>query len=244
MRSAGGLSTIYDEYRFCDIQWMMENYGEDVWNYAFFMTKRHDQADDISQEVFIKAYQNFSSFRGEASIKTWLLKITRNTSFSFKKLAFFRKTILIGFISDKSNSTQSAHPSAKSEYMKHQYTDEIWNQVMKLPDKYRETLILYSHYQFNMKEISDVLNISEGTVKSRMHRARKRMVKLMEGGAKVSNLDEEWDEKLKEKPFHGKRFTDQHMNRVDMKIKQMESQNCIYIINCIFSNDLYVECEF
>jgi len=62
-----------------DLHSMMERYGEDVWNYAFFLTKRRDMADDIAQDPFLKAYAGITSFRGEASLKTWLLKIARNT---------------------------------------------------------------------------------------------------------------------------------------------------------------------
>lgn len=62
---------------------MMEEYGSDVWNYAFFLTRNREQANDISQEVFLKAYKNVGKYRGQASKKTWLLTITRNTAFSW-----------------------------------------------------------------------------------------------------------------------------------------------------------------
>jgi len=57
---------------------LMNAYGKDVWNFAFSMTKKWDQADDIAQEVFLKAYRNLHTFRSQSSVKTWLLAITRN----------------------------------------------------------------------------------------------------------------------------------------------------------------------
>jgi RNA polymerase sigma-70 factor (ECF subfamily) len=97
----------------------MEQYGEDVWNYAYFLTRKHDIADDISQDVFFKAY------------------------------------------------------------LQKRYSDDLWEIVMQLPIKYRETLLLNAHYQLSLEEISQALNISIGTVKSRLHRARSRLAELI-----------------------------------------------------------------
>lgn len=68
---------------------MMDVYGNDVWNYAYFLTKSAEQADELSQEVFIRAYSGVAHYRGECSLKTWLLTITRNTTFTYRKSKFF-----------------------------------------------------------------------------------------------------------------------------------------------------------
>lgn len=78
-----------------DIRNLMEIYGDDVWNYAFFLTKDVHLADDIAQETFIKAYRRFHTYRRESSIRTWLLKITRNTTFTYRSRAFARRVILL-----------------------------------------------------------------------------------------------------------------------------------------------------
>ncbi|WP_419885028.1 RNA polymerase sigma factor [Paenibacillus sp. B-A-8] len=75
---------------------MMEEYGSDVWNYAFFLSRSREQANDISQEVFLKAYKNVGKYRGQSSMKTWLLTITRNTAFSWSKNSFWRRFIPLG----------------------------------------------------------------------------------------------------------------------------------------------------
>lgn len=84
------------ELKTSDIRMLMESYGEDVWNYAYVITRNTHTADDVAQDVFIKAYQHIASFRGEASVKTWLLKITRNTALSYLRRAFLRRVVLIG----------------------------------------------------------------------------------------------------------------------------------------------------
>jgi RNA polymerase sigma-70 factor (ECF subfamily) len=59
-------------------------------------------------------------------------------------------------------------------------SSEMWQMVLQLPIKYREVLMLYAHYQLSMKEIAQVLDVNEGTVKSRLFHARRKMSKLKE----------------------------------------------------------------
>lgn len=149
---------------------LMEEYGEDVWHYAFFLTKKTDLADDIAQEVFIKAYKAVGHFRGESSIKTWLLKITRNTVFSYRRKAYFRLNVLV-----RNVPASGALVSAEQEYMEQQFVHEIWSCVLALPRKFREVIILNGYHQMAMEEIADTLQISVNTAKSRLHRARKAL---------------------------------------------------------------------
>jgi RNA polymerase sigma-70 factor, ECF subfamily len=170
------------ELNISDIRMLMESYGEDVWNYAYVITRNSHTADDIAQDVFIKAYQNVSFFRGEASIKTWLLKITRNTALSYLKRAFLRRVVLIGERSpgDGLNGTMSS-PSAESEYLKREEADELWQEVLKLPGKFRDPLVLSVHLQLSIEEISGITGLSPGTVKSRIYRAKKKVAARWEG---------------------------------------------------------------
>ncbi|MFC6648865.1 RNA polymerase sigma factor [Paenibacillus rhizoplanae] len=67
---------------------IMKLYGEDVWNYIYFLTKNSDQADELTQEVFIKCFYRIRTYRGASSLKTWLFTIARNTVFSYRKSRF------------------------------------------------------------------------------------------------------------------------------------------------------------
>ena len=147
---------------------LMVTYGKDVWNYAFFLTRRRDLAEDIAQDTFIKAYQNIYSFRGDRSMKTWLLTITRNTARDYFKSAWFRKVQFLSRDFDQG----IMRPSAENEWFGTQQQLEVWNAVLELPRKLRETLLLYAHHQLTLKEISELMQLSEGTVKSRLFRAR------------------------------------------------------------------------
>lgn len=154
---------------------LMETYGSDVWNYAFFLTRNREEADDISQEVFLKAYRHIDFFRGQASIKTWLLTITRNTAFSWRRKFLRRKALL-----EAGGTAIPPHPSAETEVMDRQYSDSIWNIIMSLPDPYRETLVLDLKYGLSIAELSGLLRVAPGTVKSRLSRARDKVRRALE----------------------------------------------------------------
>ncbi len=157
---------------------LMELYGQDVWNLAFTITKKHDLADDVSQDVFLKVYHSIHTFRGKSSIKTWLLSITRNMSINHLRSAFLRRVTLMDRVTVEGDTS-----SAEKEAMENQFTHEIWTVVLKLPLKLREVLILHAKFDLNTKEIADVLQLPEGTVKSRLSRARQKMNTYWKGSA-------------------------------------------------------------
>src|SRR5690554_4692947 len=80
---------------------LMVQYGQEVWNFAFLLTTNRSMADDITQDVFLQVFRHITSYRGEASIKTWLLRITRNISYNYRKSAFIRKVLLVDVIVHK-----------------------------------------------------------------------------------------------------------------------------------------------
>jgi RNA polymerase sigma-70 factor, ECF subfamily len=154
---------------------LMTAYGDDVWNYAYSLCRHPDQADDITQEVFLKVYRKLGSFRGESSVKTWILTITRNTAFDMKRSSFWNRVKSMDLF-----QSAGSQPSAEHEALENLTVNELWKQVMTLPIKYREVLILYAHYQLSMKEMGRILSLSEGTVKSRLFHARARLLKMKE----------------------------------------------------------------
>jgi len=128
---------------------LMNQYGNDVWNFAFFLTRRSDAADDLSQEVFLAVYDTLFNFRGESSVKSWLLTITHNKSLKFLQSAFIRKVSLVEYILPKNHAR-----SAEEELFDRMETKRIWNKVMELPRKFREVIILDVHYQLSIQEMN------------------------------------------------------------------------------------------
>jgi len=154
---------------------LMTAYGKDVWNFAFSMTRKWDVADDITQEVFLKVFRNLHNFRNEASVKTWLLSITRNAVLDYRKSAFMRRVTLVDRFLEDAESR-----SAEKEVIESLAVNDMWKKVLELPTKYREAVILFAHYQLSMKEMAELLGVSEGTVKSRLFHARQKLARMKE----------------------------------------------------------------
>lgn len=147
---------------------LMMTFGKDVWNYAFFLTRRRELAEDIAQETFIKAYDAIYSFRSGMTMKAWLLAIARNTARDYFRSAWFRRVQLVW----EEYETSVFQPSAEKQWFVSLEQREAWNAVLSLPRKLRETILLYAHHNLALKEIADLLQVSEGTIKSRIFRAR------------------------------------------------------------------------
>jgi RNA polymerase sigma-70 factor, ECF subfamily len=154
---------------------LMMTYGDDVWNFAFFMTQRADAADDISQDVFLIAYTRLYKFRRDCTVKSWLLTITRNKSLNYIKSSFIRKVTLLDNLFHREQA-----PSAEQVLFDRMEHRSLWTNVMKLPRKFREVVILDYHYGLSIKEMAQHLQISEGTVKSRSNRAKHKMSELLQ----------------------------------------------------------------
>ena len=163
---------------------LMEAYGRDVWNFAYSITLKAEAADDIAQNTFLKIYENLYSYRGRSSVKTWILAITRNCAYDFKRSAFIKKVTLVSYLRDDYFSNN--HASAEEEAIHQLEANEVWQIVLSLPGKFREPLVLYAHHQLSMAEIATMLNVSEGTVKSRLHRARIKVSKGLKEGERYA----------------------------------------------------------
>jgi RNA polymerase sigma-70 factor, ECF subfamily len=165
---------------------LMDAYGRDVWHYAFFLTGRPELAEDIAQDVFVKVYERIDTFRGQSAIKTWLLAITRNAARDALRSAWLRRVTLFSGTFDMLSSQ-----SAEQEAIEGLVTEQIWLDVMALPRKLREVLLLTAHHGLAMKEIAGMLGISEGTVKSRLHRARMAMNRKLSDRGEGEGKDED-----------------------------------------------------
>lgn len=153
---------------------LISSYETDVWNYAFYLTKKMDVADDMTQEVFLKAYQKLETFQGKCSIKTWLLTITRNMAINYRRSAFIRKVMLVDDLID-----HRIHPSAENEAIENIELNDVMKVVLRLPGILREVLILHVTHQLSITEIASLLGISESAVKSRLHRARVKVSSML-----------------------------------------------------------------
>jgi len=163
-----------------ELEHLMRTYGNDVLRMAYSYVKDYDTAEDIFQEVFIKVNANLGEFRGESSIKTWLLRITVNACKDFLKSAYTRRVTM--FSEEEEENIPAADMAEEIE--RKQDGEQIRKALLLLPEKYREVLVCLYFEERSVAETAKVLGISEGTVKSRLSRARDKFRVILESERK------------------------------------------------------------
>ncbi|MFC4779410.1 RNA polymerase sigma factor [Paenibacillus sp. GCM10023252] len=158
-----------------EMETLIMRYWKDIWNYAYILTKKHDVADDLAQDTFVNAFLSLGQFRGESSVKTWLLRICRNLVINYKRSAFFRRVLPVAAVKPTLRAASAEHVAIANTQV-----DVIWQHLLSLPEKHREVIVLDIRYGLSISEMAEFLGIVEGTVKSRLHRARATMKKAME----------------------------------------------------------------
>ncbi len=144
--------------------------------YSTVMAYLHNggEVDDIVQETFIYAYYNYQSLRENNKLTSWLCAIARNKAKKYYQTA--NKTVSLDEFSEKSDTN-----STEDNFMEAYQRTEIINEVYKLSNKYRETILLYYIAEKSIKEIAEILSIPEGTVRSRLTESRKKLKKGLVG---------------------------------------------------------------
>lgn len=157
---------------------------------AFTYVKNKEMAEDIVQDVCVKAIENKNRFRGDSSYKTYLMKMTINRSYDYLRSWNFRQKSITTFIHQIFGSD-----SLEQQLLKRDERAQLGNQVLKLKPKYREVLVLYYYEELKIHEIADVLEVSENTVKTRLKRAREQIRQVLDGNGVNLNA-----ERYKEQP--------------------------------------------
>lgn len=164
-----------------EIKRLINSYGNDVLRIAYIYLKDKHLAEDVFQEVFIKVYKNFEKFQGKSSEKTWILTITMNTCKDVLRSSWLKKIIRLEDNDYSDSQLKDTSESLDTTVIKKIEYNELLNEVMNLPRKYKEAIILYYYEKISTSEISKILKIPEGTVRSRLFRARE-MLKYNIGG--------------------------------------------------------------
>ncbi|MEW9110153.1 MAG: sigma-70 family RNA polymerase sigma factor [Cytobacillus gottheilii] len=147
---------------------IVELYVNDIRKIVFSYVKNHHTMEDITQEVFLTAYNNFHTFRDEGSIKNWLLKIAVNKSKDYLKSWNHRKVQMTHWFSKEEQSNKDTEETVISTLR----DQELANSIMQLPVKYREIIIFYYYQELDTNEISSLLELNVNTVKTRLIRSR------------------------------------------------------------------------
>ena len=143
---------------------------------VFKFTNNPEDLNDISQEVFIKAFRSIKKYRGDASFSTWLYRITINTCKDTVKRQNIHSQKVVN-IEDKSYKEipDMKHNDITDNIRINKEQKLVLEEIKKLPESQRLALILHDIEELSYKEISHIANCPVGTVKSRLFNARKAL---------------------------------------------------------------------
>jgi RNA polymerase sigma-70 factor, ECF subfamily len=160
-----------------DIESLIRQYGNDVLRTAYMYVRDIHSAEDIFQDVFIKVNQKLSTFEGNSSIKTWIIRITINTCKDYLKSAWNRRVVPMMEYQEDSIVSETDYDDVEKQDTK----ELIKKSVLSLPAKYKDVVLCVYFQDMTITEAANALNIAEGTAKSRLSRARQKLKSLLEG---------------------------------------------------------------
>ena len=154
-----------------------------VYNLALKMTKNEEDAMDVSQEAFLKAYRSLDKFRGESRFSVWLYRMTYNLCIDLLRRKARTGTVSLTHTGSDDDEREMEIPDLRNlpedEMIRNETREAIRRSIDELPPKHREILIMREVSGMSYEELACTLDISEGTVKSRISRARKSLVCIL-----------------------------------------------------------------
>lgn len=152
------------------------------------------EADDLTQEVFVRVSQALPTFRGESQLSTWIYRIATNAAIDKMRAVSFRQDAQKDSMDDATETeakdiwTGEEPPSLEQQAMRNEMYECFADFVAKLPANYRTVVVLSELEQLTNEEIAEILGLSVAVVKIRLHRGRERLLKELKENCKA----EEW----------------------------------------------------
>jgi RNA polymerase sigma-70 factor (ECF subfamily) len=185
---------------------LVERYQKRVYNLAYSLLKNREDAADIAQDAFVKAYRSLEGFKGDASFYTWIYRITNNLCIDFlRKAGPAAKVEYSEEMSDDSSAEAQAGVGVLSSRLgtnpqrsalRRELAEKMEEALAQLPEKHRAILVLREVDGLSYEELAQVFEIPKGTVMSRLFHARTKMQEILgvylegDGPHAVVNEDE------------------------------------------------------
>lgn len=142
-----------------------DQYHQTIFKFIFLLTRDYQQSEDLTQETFLKAYKHYDSFNRNSSEKTWLFSIAHNLA-----VDYLRKQKPIRLIKELFQPQEDKRHLPENIVQQKESSREIYNALSTVKEAQREVIILRKIKGFSTRETAEILNCSEGKVKSTLHR--------------------------------------------------------------------------
>ncbi len=153
---------------------LVTKYYGTAYSLAYRMLNNPDDAKEIAQDTFVKIYHTLSNFRGESSLKTWIMRITLRLSLNKRRDKSRSAWERLGLHRSKQPKSLFSHiQSPEAKLISEEVRSQVRELIDSLPEEMRQVLILNSFDDLSYDEIGKILRIPIGTVSSRLYSARK-----------------------------------------------------------------------
>jgi RNA polymerase sigma-70 factor (ECF subfamily) len=164
-----------------DFDDVVASHRAQIFRFLLASTRDVDLAETLTQDCFLKAHRNWSNFRGESSVLTWLMRIAINLqkdNWRNRRLQFWRQTRTNAVDLDEASEwLPSGERSAEQRILAKEQVAHVWRAVQNLSERQRTVFLLRYVEELDLKEIADVTGMVEGTVKAHLSRALTRVRK-------------------------------------------------------------------
>jgi RNA polymerase sigma-70 factor (ECF subfamily) len=168
---------------------LIADHSGEIYGLLYRLTENSEEARDLTQETFLRAFQNIDRFRGEADLKTWIYRIAINQARNrWRWWRRRRRDATISLDATQGRSTQTlsetlpeSTDNPEQQALAREREVALRGALRKLSRAYRETVVLRDIEGFSYEDIATTLNINVGTVKSRLARGRQELRKRLEG---------------------------------------------------------------
>lgn len=162
---------------------LVDRYQKPVYNLALRMVNQEQDALDLAQEAFVRAWRGLPGFRADARFSTWLYRLTSNLCIDFLRAQKNRRTVSMTVEEEREETQQwqvpDPAPGPEEQTIEREHARQIRNAMAKLTAQQRQILTLRSIHGLSYAEIGQIMELKEGTVKSRLARTREQLRRIL-----------------------------------------------------------------
>lgn len=157
--------------------YFLDTYGQPVFSLIVRMVNSEEDAEELTQDTFMKAFEHLSSFNGKSSFSTWIYRIAYNTALSFLRKKNVEQTVIDDNQWNRISDTQidDALNNESEEQI-----EKLQQALTKLTAEERALVTLFYEEEHSIQELAQILNLNEGNIKVKLHRLRKKLYVLMQ----------------------------------------------------------------
>ena len=157
-----------------------------VWRICWHYTGNREAAEDCGQETMIRIWRNLGNYRGDCALESWVYRIAANCCMDFLRKKKRDRSVSVEPLREQGFDPADSSPGTEEQVMAEDEHQRLREAITQLPDEQREALIMTQLEKIPYEEAAQMLGVSEGTIKSRVNRAKARLKEILSADGELS----------------------------------------------------------